>query len=256
MKDENKKAAATVSATDSDKTKSFRGARRERLTKSLNVLRERVRLLEMELTDYTSEHFRVCIFGSARLKPDDEIYQITERLAYLIGEQGIDVLTGGGPGLMEAANRGLVAGRETFGTKSRSIGISVDLNRFEVLNDHLDIKHHHKKFSSRLDDFMRLSNCVVATPGGIGTLLEIYYTWQLLQLGIMSERPLILLKSDFWTGLVDWMRAQQLKAGLVWESDFRFVHFVDTPEEAMKIVKICFDEFKKRKAQTPRVKSE
>ncbi|MCC6932455.1 MAG: LOG family protein [Deltaproteobacteria bacterium] len=225
----------------------YRRARRDRLTKSLNLLRERVSLLEMELNDYTSEHFRVCIFGSARIKEDDEIYKITEHLAYLLGEQGVDLLTGGGHGLMGAANKGVVAGREAFGTKSWSYGISVDLNKFESLNEHLDIKHHHKKFSSRLDDFMRLSNCVVATPGGIGTLLEIYYTWQLLQLGIMSERPLILLKKSFWQGIIDWMRAQQLGNGLVWESDFRFVHIVDTPEEAMVLIKEAFQSFKEKR---------
>lgn len=241
---------------DKDLLKKYKHVRRIRLTKSLNALRERARLIEMELAEYTTTHFRVCIFGSARIKPDDDLYRLTEQLAYLLGSEGIDVLTGGGHGLMGAANAGLIRGREEFGTASKSIGISVDLNRFEPLNDHLDIKHHHKKFSSRLDDFMRLSSCVVATPGGIGTLLEIYYTWQLLQLGHLSERPLILINKKFWGGLIEWMKSSQLGLSLVSDKDFRFVHFADTPEAAMEIIGEEYKKFKLQKNQPAEVNPE
>ena len=236
-------------ASDKELINKYKHVRRIRLTKSLNALRERTRLIEMELAEYTTTHFRVCIFGSARIKPDDSLYRLTEQLAYLLGSKGIDVLTGGGHGLMGAANEGLIRGREEFGTGSKSIGISVDLNRFESLNDHLDIKHHHKKFSSRLDDFMRLSSCVVATPGGVGTLLEIYYTWQLLQLGHLSERPLILVNKKFWEGLIEWMKSSQLKNNLMSEKDFRFIHFVDTPEAAMEIISKEHKKFKQERAK-------
>ena len=234
--------------TDKELVNKYKHVRRIRLTKSLNALRERARLIEMELAEFTTSHFRVCIFGSARIKPDDDLYRLTEQLAYLLGSKGIDVLTGGGHGLMGAANAGLIRGREEFGTASKSFGISVDLNRFEPLNDHLDIKHHHKKFSSRLDDFMRLSSCVVATPGGVGTLLEIYYTWQLLQLGHLSERPLILVNKKFWEGLIEWMKSSQLGNGLMSEKDFRFIHFVDTPEAALEIIEKEHLLFKQQKA--------
>lgn len=226
----------------------IRHRRRERLTERLNVLRERVRLLEMELSDYTNQHFRVCIFGSARIKPDDEIYTITERLAFLLGEHGIDVLTGGGPGLMEAANKGVLNGTKSAGAHSRSFGISIDLGNREPANDHLDIKHHHKKFSSRLDDFMLLSNAIVVNPGGIGTLLELYYSWQLLQVGHLPSRPIILMNRSFWHGIIDWMNHTQVNGGLVSPKDMDFVQLVDTPEEAAAIIQEEFDAFRKRNA--------
>lgn len=220
-----------------------RAARRGRLTKSLNTLRERVRLIELELEDYTNDFYRVCIFGSARIKPDDKMYKLVLHLAFSLGELGIDVLTGGGPGMMAAANKGIIAGRQAFDTHSKSIGISVDLNSIESLNSHLDMRHHHKKFSSRLDDFMRLSHAVVITPGGIGTLLEIYYTWQLLQLHIIPSRPLIFLGAEMWKGLLDWMKREQLDHGLMSPEDMNFIHVVDSATDAMEIIKKHYDEF-------------
>ncbi len=214
-----------------------RKTRRRRLTERLDALRERSRLLEVELRSYTNDYFRVCIFGSARIKPEDAIYKTTERLAYFLGHDGIDVLTGGGPGLMEAANKGVKAGKLQSGSKSKSFGISIDLGRFEPPNEHLDIKRHHKKFSSRLDDFMRLSNAVIVTPGGIGTLLELYFSWQLLQVEHLSGRPIILLGRGFWQGLIEWMKEKQITAGLVSPGDMRWIEIVDTPEEAMEIIR-------------------
>ena len=220
-----------------------RSARRVRLTKSLNILRERVRLIELELEDYTNDFFRVCVFGSARIKPDDKMYKLVQHLAFSLGELGIDVLTGGGPGMMAAANQGIVEGRKAFDTRSKSIGISVDLNSFESLNAHLDFRHHHKKFSSRLDDFMRLSHAVVITPGGIGTLLEIYYTWQLLQLHLIPARPLIFLGAGMWSGLIDWMKREQLQHGLICAEDLNSIHVVDSVADTLPIIKRHYDEF-------------
>ena len=223
-----------------------RKARRRRLTERLETLRERAGLLELELNNYTNDFFRVCIFGSARIKPDDSIYQTTEALGVALGKEGIDVLTGGGPGLMEAASKGVKAGKELSGSRSKSFGITIQLNVFEPPSDHLDIKHHHKKFSSRLDDFMRLSNAVVVVQGGIGTLLELYFSWQLLQVGHMRERPIILMDRDFWEGLLDWMQDKQVGRGLVSPGDFRWIHTVDTPDEALSIIQVEHQKFKDR----------
>lgn len=220
--------------------------RRKRLTERLKMLRERTRLIELELKDYTSGFFRVCIFGSARIKQDEPIYNITHRLAYLIGELGVDVLTGGGPGLMEAANKGVREGSTAAGKKSKSFGISIELNRFESPSEHLDIKHHHRKFSSRLDDFMRLSNVIVVTPGGIGTILELYFSWQLLQVGHMPDRPIILIGKEFWGGLIEWMKEVPIKHKLVSPEDVRWIHLVDTPEEALNIIKTEHEVFKQQ----------
>ncbi|MCB0322253.1 MAG: LOG family protein [Bdellovibrionales bacterium] len=225
--------------------KELEKARRRRLTQRLKVLRERSRLLELELQNYTNQFFRVCIFGSARIKQDDSIYRTTFELGELFGELGIDVLTGGGPGLMEAANRGALAGRAKSGSKSKSFGLTIELNRFEEPSEHLDIKHHHRRFSSRLDDFMRLSHAIVVVQGGIGTLLELFFAWQLLQVGHMPARPVILMDSDFWRGLIDWMREKQLGRGLVSAPDFDFVQFADTPQQAADAVRVHYEAFLK-----------
>jgi uncharacterized protein (TIGR00730 family) len=225
-----------------------RKARRRRLTERLETLRERARLLELELSEFTNDFFRVCIFGSARIKNDDDIYKTTQTLARYLGEMGIDVLTGGGPGLMEAANLGVKEGRGVSGSKSKSFGISIDLPQIrEPLNDHLDIKHHHKKFSSRLDDFMRLSNVVVVNPGGIGTLLELFFSWQLLQVGHLPDRPIVLLGGDFWSGLVDWMKKYQIGRGLVSPGDIRWINIVDSPEAAMSVIVKEYQKFNEKR---------
>lgn len=228
------------------RSKEDRKARRRRLTERLEALRERTSLIEMELKNYTNDFFRVCIFGSARIKPDDDIYKLTEKLAHMLGSEGIDVLTGGGPGLMEAANKGAKAGKSKTGSRSKSFGITIALNRFEEPSEHLDIKHHHKKFSSRLDDFMRLSNAIVVVQGGIGTLLELYFSWQLLQVGHMPERPIILVDRNFWAGLIDWMKDKQIGLGLVSPGDMRWVHLVDTEDEALEIIRAEHEKFRER----------
>jgi len=225
-----------------------RKARRRRLTERLEALRERTGLIEMELNSYTNDFFRVCIFGSARIKSDDSIYRTTEALGEQLGKEGIDVLTGGGPGLMEAANIGVLKGKKLSGSRSKSFGITIELNQFEQPSEHLDIKHHHKKFSSRLDDFMRLSNAIIVVQGGIGTLLELYFSWQLLQVGHMPERPIILLDKPFWEGLIEWMKERQIARGLVSPGDLRWIHLVNTPEEAVQIIKVEHEKFRERQA--------
>ncbi len=223
-------------------------SRRKRLTERLSVLRDRTRVLELELANYTNDYYRTCIFGSARIKPDDEVYKQTMEIGERLGKLGIDVLTGGGPGLMEAANRGVLTGKEKSGSKSKSIGITIELNKFEEeQSKHLDIKHHHRRFSSRLEDFMRLSNSVIIVKGGIGTVLELYYTWQLIQVGHMSVRPLILVDSKFWKGLIDWMEETVVKEKLISPGDIKFAILVDTPEEAVKLIEEDYKKFKEEK---------
>ncbi|HMO18970.1 MAG TPA: LOG family protein [Oligoflexia bacterium] len=233
-------------------SKDIKKARRARLNERLGALRDRVRVLELELAEYTSEFYRVCIFGSARIKPDDSMYQITNRLGECLGELGLDVLTGGGPGLMEAANKGVLEGKKKAGTKSKSFGLTIELNKFEEeASEHLDIKHHHRRFSSRLDDFMRLSNAVVVMRGGIGTLLELYFTWQLIQVGHMPNRPFILVDKKFWEGLIKWMEESLVVHGLISPGDMHFVELVDTPEEAAAIIKADYEAFIKEHGNNP-----
>jgi uncharacterized protein (TIGR00730 family) len=227
-------------------SKNIRKVRSARLNERLGALRDRVRVLELELSDYTSGFYRVCIFGSARIKPDDTIYKLTSELGEYLGAMGLDVLTGGGPGLMEAANKGVLEGKRKAGTRSKSFGLTIELNKFEEeASEHLDIKHHHRRFSSRLDDFMRLSNAVVVMRGGIGTLLELFFTWQLIQVGHMPDRPLILVDKKYWEGLLSWMQEHLVTNGLVSPGDMNFVEMVDTPEEAAAIIKTDYEAFQK-----------
>jgi len=224
-----------------------RGERRKHLDERLRLLHHRAMLIEEELRKLDDDRFyRVCIFGSARIKPDSKDYNDVFNLARYLGWEGIDVLTGGGPGLMEAANKGAMLGREEKNTKSLSYGLSIQLEFEPEPNMHLDIKRHHHKFSSRLDDFIRLSHSVVCTPGGIGTLLEFYFVWQLIQVKHASPRPIVLLDKKYWSGLIEWMKAVPLERSLVGEKDFSFIHIVDTPEEVFEILSTHHKEFRER----------
>ncbi len=214
-----------------------RGERRKHLDERLSVLHHRAMAIEEELRELDADRFyRVCIFGSARIKPETPAYQQVFDLARMIAWEGVDILTGGGPGLMEAANKGAKLGKAEKNSKSLSFGLSIQLDFEPEPNSHLDIKRHHYRFSSRLDDFMRLSHSVVVTPGGIGTLLEIFFAWQLIQVKHMSVRPIVCLDRSFWTGLLEWMKEVPLQRGLVSAKDFDCISVVDTPEEAFDII--------------------
>ncbi len=150
-------------------------------------------MLEQQLRQLDDNRFyRTCIFGSARIKPNTPIYDDVFKLARYLSWESIDVLTGGGPGLMEAANKGAQLGKQEKASKSLSYGISIQLEFEPASNTHIDVKRHHHKFSSRLDDFMRLSHSIIVTPGGIGTTLELFFAWQLMQVRHIDERPVVL----------------------------------------------------------------
>ena len=210
--------------------------KKKHLDERLRLLYQRAQVIEEELRNLDDRFYRVCIFGSARIKPGTKAYDDAFMLARYLSWSSIDVLTGGGPGLMEAANKGARLGQQEKRTKSLSFGLSIQLEWEPEPNSHLDIKRHHMKFSSRLDDFMRLSNSVVCTPGGIGTLLEWFFTWQLVQVKHLEPRPIVLLDKKFWGGLLDWMREVPLKRALLDAKDIDGISLVDTPEEVYEII--------------------
>jgi len=229
-------------------SKISRGERRRHLDERLQHLYQRVIYLEHEIVELEKDRFfRCCIFGSARIKPDTKAYDDVFNLARFLAWEGIDILTGGGPGLMEAANKGAKLGQKEKKTKTLSFGISIQLEFEPVPNSHLDVKRHHQRFSSRLDDFMRLSNCIVCTPGGIGTLLELFFSWQLIQVKHIEKRPLVLLDRSFWSGVIEWLKDVPLSRGLISPQDFDVVHIVDTPEEAFEIVSAENKKFREMK---------
>jgi uncharacterized protein (TIGR00730 family) len=237
----------TKSSGSHHSTRGRRGELRRHLDERLRLLHHRTMVIEAELRKLDENRFyRTCIFGSARIKPDTKQYNEVFEVARYLAWEGIDVLTGGGPGLMEAANKGARLGREEKKTRSLSYGLSIQLEFEPEPNRHLDIKRHHHKFSSRLDDFMRLSHSVICTPGGIGTILELFFVWQLIQVKHVAPRPVVLLEKDYWQGMLEWMRAQTCARGLMNEKDFSFIHLVDTPEEAFEIISAHHNEFRSR----------
>lgn len=228
-----------------------RGERRKHLDERLRLLYQRAMVIEQQLRQLDDNRFyRVCIFGSARIKPDTKAYDAVFNLARYLSWTGVDILTGGGPGLMEAGNKGAKLGQEEKKTKSLSYGLSIQLDFEPLPNMHLDVKRHHHKFSSRLDDFMRLSHAVVVTPGGIGTVLELFFSWQLIQVKHIEPRPIVLMDKAFWSGLIDWMRAYPLERGLVSAKDFDGISIVDTPEEVVEIISVHHAEFLKKNGRT------
>ena len=206
---------------------------RKFLSKQIQQLNNIVADLDTVITDMGTEFYRVSIFGSARIKPDTKEYKGVYTLAKELAENGADIVTGGGPGLMEAANAGV---KEGSSSKSKSFGIRIDLPFEATPNEHLDIKFYHKRFSSRLDEFMRISHAVVVTPGGIGTLLELLYTWQLIQVNHISSRPIILV-GDMWNGFFDWIKSEPLKAQLLDKSDLDNIIIVKNVHEVTKLLK-------------------
>lgn len=225
-----------------------RGAIRKHLDERLRALYQRAIAIEHQLHELEGDRFyRVCIFGSARIKPDTPQYPLVVELARMLASEGIDILTGGGPGLMEAANEGAKQAQEERKSKALSFGLTIELDFEPVPNRHLDVKRHHHKFSSRLDDFMRLSHAVIATPGGIGTLLELFFSWQLIQVKHLPPRPIVLMDRSYWEGLIDWMREITLERGLVSAKDFNVIKIVDTPQEVYEVIVEDFREFQKKK---------
>ena len=211
---------------------------RKFLSKKIQQLNNIVADLDALVTEIGTDYFRVSIFGSARIKPKTEEYMEVYDLAKKLSKNNADIVTGGGPGLMEAAN----AGAKDGSSKSKSFGLHVDLPFETTPNEHLDITYHHKRFSSRLDEFMRISHAVIVTPGGIGTILELLYTWQLIQVSHISERPIILV-GKMWAGLLEWMKSEPLNKQLIDKSDFNNIKIVQNVDEVIILLKPLINKF-------------
>jgi uncharacterized protein (TIGR00730 family) len=180
------------------------------------------------------EHYRVSIFGSSRIRRGDPIYDEVKKLSFELARMGVDIVTGGGPGLMEAANAGAVEGQ--IESHARSFGLAIHLPSEEAANPFVDKVFRHRTFFSRLHHFIRLSSAFIVMPGGIGTALELFMVWQLLQVKHMKEHPLIMV-GTMWPGLIDWMRATMVERGLVSPPDFDVIKVVGSSDEAIPIIR-------------------
>ena len=192
-----------------------------------------------ELTRFrrtTRQNYRVTIFGSARLKPGTPAYESVKKLAAELTRMGCDIMSGGGPGLMQAANEGALSVDPK--ALHRSVGIRVDLPFEQQVNPFVGQAYEHRTFFSRLHHFMIISDAFVVVPGGIGTLLELSLAWQLLQVRKLYNTPLILV-GKMWADLIEWGQRAMLKRGseLASDVDFKIPHCVNSIDETLDLVR-------------------
>lgn len=170
----------------------------------------------------------VAIFGSARIKPANPYYAAARETARLLSRAGIAVITGGGPGIMQAANEGAKAGRG-----GRSVGLSIRLPVEERANPHLDVQLEFDHFASRKVAFCRHSKAFLFFPGGFGTLDELGEVLTLIQCGKSPHAPVLLYDKTFWQGMLDWMQERMLRPGLIGVHDLDRLVFCNAPGEAI-----------------------
>lgn len=182
------------------------------------------------------DQYRVTIFGSARIQQDHWVYAAVRDMAAELTRLGCTIVTGGGPGLMQAANEG--ARRADPDGASRSVGIRVDLPFEQEVNPFVGSAFEHRTFFSRLHHFVLVSDAFVVVPGGIGTVLETMLVWQLLQVRKLTNTPLVLV-GPMWAELVDWHRRAMLRPGfeLAGEKDMDIPRCVAGAEEALAILR-------------------
>lgn len=166
----------------------------------------------------------VSIFGSARIKPGSHYYELTERIARLLSDAGFSVISGGGPGVMEAANKGAYFG------KSPSIGLNIQLPMEQKSNPYQDISQSFRHFFARKYMFVRFASAYVVMPGGFGTLDELLEALTLIQTNKSPRIPLILVGDGFWNGLIDWFRARLVTEGMISPEDMDLIQIIDEPE--------------------------
>jgi len=186
--------------------------------------------------------FRVTIFGSSRMKKTTPEYKDVYLLAKMIGERGINLVTGGGPGIMSAAGAGHKEGSKKTG--AHGIGLGIKLPHEQKINSYVDIKFKFHRFSERLDNFMLFSNVFVVAHGGAGTILELFYTWQLMQVKHICNIPIILL-GEQWKGLIKWLKEEPLKRKFLDKKDLNLLFIAKNSKEAIEIIDIAYKEYKK-----------
>ncbi|MCL6264503.1 MULTISPECIES: TIGR00730 family Rossman fold protein [Craterilacuibacter] len=166
----------------------------------------------------------VSIFGSARTARDQRYYKLTEEVARLLSDAGFSVISGGGPGIMEAANKGAFYGR------SPSVALNIVLPHEQTPNPYQDLSLKFNHFFSRKVMFVKYAIAYVVMPGGFGTLDEMFEALTLVQTGKSRKIPIILCGSEFWQGLLDWIRAQLVDGGMIAAADLDLVQLIDEPQ--------------------------
>ena len=179
----------------------------------------------------------VSIFGSARIAKDSPYYALTETIARQLSDSGFAVISGGGPGVMEAANKGAFAG------KSLSVGLNIQLPHEQGANPYQDVSQTFRHFFTRKFMFVKLASAYVVMPGGFGTLDELLEALTLIQTNKTPRIPLILVGSEFWAGLIVWFKERLVSEGMIDASDMDLIQIIDSPEQ---IVAAIFDHYQTR----------
>ena len=179
----------------------------------------------------------VSLFGSARVAPGSPYYRLAEEVARLLSDAGFAVISGGGPGVMEAANKGAYAGI------SPAIGLNIDLPREQGSNRFQDISLRFKHFFARKVMFVKFATAYVVLPGGYGTLDELFEALTLVQTGKTRRMPIILMHAPYWRGLLEWIRGTLLAEGMIDAGDVDLLQVIDEPRA---VVEAIFAYYEKR----------
>ena len=172
----------------------------------------------------------VTLFGSARVPPDSKYYTLTEQLARLLSDSGFSVISGGGPGIMEAANKGAFFG------KSPSVGLNIQLPHEQKSNPYQDISQTFRHFFARKYMFVRFASAYVVMPGGFGTLDELLEALTLIQTGKSHRIPIILVHEPFWRGMIDWFRTTLVAEKVISPEDLDLIQIIDKPEDVVEAI--------------------
>lgn len=175
--------------------------------------------------------FAISIFGAARTQPDDAAYQATEQLALRLAAEGFAVISGGGPGIMEAANKGARSGG------GKSVGLNITLPQEQTPNPYQNLSLDFRYFFVRKVMFVKYSMGYVCMPGGFGTLDEFFESLTLMQTHKTFPMPLVLYGSEFWGGLIEWIKTTVLSHGLIAREDLELIKLTDDIEEIVEIMK-------------------
>ncbi|MCW3167564.1 TIGR00730 family Rossman fold protein [Chryseobacterium sp. 09-1422] len=181
----------------------------------------------------------VSIFGSARLKPESKYYQMAAEIAEKITKVGFGIITGGGPGIMEAGNKG------AFNAQGKSIGLNIDLPFEQHFNPYINKMYslNFDYFFVRKVMFVKYSQGFIVMPGGFGTLDELTEAITLIQTNKIGKFPIVLVGSEFWGGLLDWFKATLLKDGMISADDLDLYRVVDSADEAVEHIKAFYEKY-------------
>ena len=179
----------------------------------------------------------VAIFGSARITPEHPYFKVAEEIGRRLSDAGFSVISGGGPGVMEAVNKGAYEGA------SPSVGLNIQLPHEQTANAYQDVSHTFQHFFARKVMFVKLSCAFVMMPGGFGTMDELMEVLTLVQTGKIRRLPVILVNSAFWSGLLDWVRTRLVEEGMIGADDPGLIQVIDDPQQ---VVDAIFDHYHSR----------